>query len=295
MRPIGYAAPTSVEDAVALLARHGPRARMFAGGTDLITQVRERMRATDVFVDAKRIPELGTIAFRDDGGLIVGAAVPCCRIHSEERIAARYPALSDAARIIGGIAIQSRASFGGNLCNSSPAGDSIPGLIVHQAVCTVAGVAGRRELAVELFCTGPGQNALRPGELLVSLSLPPARPGSGAAHVRFTPRAEMDIAVASAAAFVALEGDRIVGARVAIGAVAPTPLLVLEAGEHLMGKRLSDDVIERAGEIARSASRPISDMRGTADHRRQLVAVLVERALGRAAERAMTSGARPER
>ncbi|MEA2661618.1 MAG: xanthine dehydrogenase FAD-binding subunit, partial [Chloroflexota bacterium] len=195
MRPIRFAAPTTITEAVAALVAHGPRARMLAGGTDLIVQVREGQRDWDVFVDAKRIPELGQIAFAEDDALTLGAAVPCYRIYQDPRIQARYPALVDAARIIGGIGIQGRASVGGNLCNSGPAGDSIPALIAHDASCAIVGPDGRRSVPVHEFCSAPGRNVLRPDELLVSLTFP-ARPSrSGAAYLRFIPRDEMDIAV----------------------------------------------------------------------------------------------------
>lgn len=289
MRAIRYAAPSTVDEAVSVLSEHGPRARVLAGGTDLIVQVRERLRDWDVFVDAKRIPELVAISMDGGGSLTLGAAVPCATICKASQVTRTVPGLLDAASIIGGIAIQGRASIGGNLCNSGPAADGVPILIAYGARCDIAGPGGRRGVPVERFCTGPGQNVLAPGELLVSLTFPAPAPRSGAAYLRFIPRGEMDIAVVSAAAYVVLDGGTITSARIAVGAVAPTPLFVPEAGAALVGRPATEETFALAAAAARAAARPISDMRGTIEHRRHLVGVLVTRALRRAVERARGS------
>jgi len=225
MQAIQYAAPESVPEAVALLNRFGTRARVLAGGTDLIVQVREHVRDVDVFVDGKAIPELMELSFDESRGLTLGAAVPCCRIYEDETVQRRYPGLVDAASIIGGTGIQGRASVGGNLCNAGPAADSTPALIVYSAVARVAGPNREREVPVEEFCVAPGVSVLQPGELLVSLRLPPPPRGFGARYLRFIPRNEMDIAVVGAGASLRLSGDgsRIEAARIALGAVAPRP------------------------------------------------------------------------
>jgi carbon-monoxide dehydrogenase medium subunit len=285
---IDYAAPRTVAEAVGLLSDRGDRARVLAGGTDLIVQVREHRRDLDLMVDVKYIPEVNELAFDPRQGLRLGAAVPCYRVYEHRDIARAYPGLIDAVALIGGIQIQSRASVGGNLCNASPAADTIPALIAHQAVCVIAGPKGTRELPVEQFCTAPGRNALGRGELLLSLRMPPPAKGFGAAYLRFIPRNEMDIAVAGAGVSVTLDGGkaRCTAARVALAAVAPTPLLVPEAGAALVDGPLSDSLIEKAAGLARATARPISDMRGDADYRRHLVGVLVKRALHTAVERA---------
>jgi carbon-monoxide dehydrogenase medium subunit len=194
----------------------------------------------------------------------------------------------DAARLIGGVQIQGRASLGGNLCNASPAADAIPALIVHSAVCDIALPQTRRRVPVEAFCVAPGKTVLGKGEFLASLQLPPTQPGFGAAYLRFIPRNEMDIAVVGVGASVQLDDTkrRIVAARVALGAVAPTPLFVREAGDALVGAEANEAAYEQAAQIAQAAARPISDMRGTAEFRRHLVGVLTRRALATAAERA---------
>lgn len=283
-----YLAPPTLDDALAVLAEHGPAARVFAGGTDLIVQVRENRRDVDVMVDIKAIPELMAIDLQPDGGLRVGAAASCARIYNDREIARRFPALIDSASLIGGVQVQSRASLGGNLCNASPAADSIPTLIALGGIAEVRGRGGAREIPVERFCTGPGQNALQPGEILVAIRFPAPAAHSGAAFQRFIPRNEMDIAVANAAANVTLsaDGETITAARIAIGAVAPTPLLVTAAADAITGKPLSDETIAAAAAAAREAARPITDMRGSADQRRHLAGVLTTRVLHRAIERA---------
>ena len=286
MKEIDYAAPKTLAEAVALLAEHGDRARVLAGGTDIIVQVREHRRDLDLLVDAKRIPELTELTFDPAGGLVVGAAVPCHRIYEHPQIAPAYPGLIDAAALIGGIQIQSRASLGGNLCNSSPAADSIPVLIALGAVAEVAGPNGNRDVPVEQFCTGPGRNTLGRGELLVRLRFPAPAKHASAAYLRFIPRNEMDIAVVGAGVAVTLAGDRCTAARVALGAVAPTPLLVADAGAALVDGTLNDGLIEKAAAAARAAAKPISDMRGDAEYRKHLAGVLVKRALTIAIQRA---------
>jgi carbon-monoxide dehydrogenase medium subunit len=291
LKAIDYAAPGTIAKAVALLTEYGDRARILAGGTDLIVQVREGRRAPDLLVDVKRIPELNELTFDRQRGLRLGAAVPCCQVYEHAEIARAYPGLIDAVSLIGGIQIQSRASVGGNLCNASPAADTIPALIAHETTCLIAGPQGTREVPAEQFCTAPGRNVLARGEFLVGLRIPPPRPHSGAAYLRFIPRNEMDIAVVGAGVSVTLDGgkSRCTGARIALAAVAPTPLLVPEAGAALVDGALTDALIDRAAQLARAAARPISDMRGDADYRRHLVGVLTRRALQAALSRAKES------
>jgi len=288
-----YAAPTSLAEAQALLADARRRVRLLAGGTDLIVQLREGLREADLVVDVKKIPELAALHFDPVQGLTLGAAVPCCEVYEHPDLTAAYPALVEAAHIIGGWQIQSRASVGGNLCNSSPAADTIPPLIVHRAICRIAGPQGERRVPVSEFCTGPGKNVLAPGELLVSLHLAPPRPHASSAYERFIPRNEMDIAVAGAAAWLALDpaGGTVVDACLALAAVAPTPRLAEAASQWLIGQPASEATWWQAGELARQAASPITDMRGTAEFRRHLVGVLVERTLATAAQRARERGA----
>ncbi len=287
MRAIQYAAPRSLSDAVAILQERGSKARILAGGTDLIVQVGENVRDVDTLVDGKRIPELMEISFDLVTGLTLGAAVPCYRIYEHPEIKSHYSGLVDSASIIGGTGIQGRASVGGNLCNSGPAGDTIPVLIAYSATARILGANGERTVAVEDFCTAPGRNILQPDELLVSIHFPAPPAHFGAAYLRFIPRNEMDIAVVGVGASLSLDEDgNIATARIALAAVAPKPLYAPEVGYFLQGKAPSTEVFAEAGDIARSLVTPISDMRGTAAHRKHLTGVLVRRALQRAFERA---------
>jgi CO/xanthine dehydrogenase FAD-binding subunit len=288
MKPFAYEAPESVAAAVALLAEKGRRARPLAGGTDLLPQLRQGRWDLDFVVDIKRIPELTRIEFDAGMGLTVGSAVTCAEFCENPDVQALYPGLVDAASIIGGAAIQGRATLGGNLCNAAPSGDSIAAMIVHGAEVIVAGPGGRRTLPVAEFCTAPGATVLALGELVVALRVPAPQPHTGAHYVRFIPRGEMDIAVVGAGAWVALSAgqQRITVARIALSAVAPTSLFVEIAGTYLVGKAPTEAAFAEAAALAQGAASPIEDTRGTVAQRRHLVGVLVKRALRGAVERA---------
>jgi len=283
-----YAAAATVDEAVSLLAARGEKAKILAGGTDILVQLREGLRDADFVLDIKKIPELMELSHSPERGLLLGAAVPCYRIYGHPQISAAYPALADAARIIGGWQIQSRASVGGNLCNSSPAADTIPALIALRATCHIAGPQGTRSVPVEQFCTAPGRNVLGRGEFLVTLEFPAPSKQAGSHYLRFIPRNEMDIAVVGCGAWLQLNGDgkTISAARIGLGAVAPTPLLAGDASAWLAGKQATEETFAQAGDMARKVAKPISDMRGPAEYRVHLVGVLVKRALAKAAERA---------
>ena len=286
MQELRYAKFSTVDAAVAALQAGGPTARVLAGGTDVIVQARARVRDIDLLVDVKGIDEAMQLTFDADGGLTVGAATPCYQIYGDAGVRERYPALIDCSTLIGGTGIQGRASLGGNLCNSSPSGDSLPVMYVLEATAEIAGPGGRRTVPVEDFCTGPGRNVLQAGELLVSLHFPPPAPNSGAAFLRFIPRNEMDIAVVNAATQLRFDGDTVSWARVSIGATAPTPLLVPEAAAALVGRPLSDDTIAAAAAASKAAARPIDDMRGSIKQRKHLAAVYTQRTIAIAADRA---------
>ena len=288
MKAIDYASPETLAEAVALLSEGNGQARVLAGGTDVIVQVREGMRDLDLLVDIKKIPEVNELSFDPEKGLVLGSAVACCEICDDPDVSAAYPGIIDAASLVGGTAIQNRASLGGNLCNGSPAADTIAPLIVHHAVCRVTGPGGERQVPVEQFCTGPGRTVLEPGEVLVSFQIPAPSSGFGANYLRFIPRNEMDIAVVGTGSSVVLDeaGTTFVSGRVALGAVAPTPLLVEEASQLLAGSPINDETIEQGAEAAQSAARPISDIRGTVEQRKHLSGVLTRRTLQTAIARA---------
>ena len=286
MKWIDYARPETLDEAVGLLAERGDGARVLAGGTDLLVHLRAAALTPDLVVDGKGIAELNELSYSPDCGLTMGAAVPCYRVYQDEEISAAYPGLIDAASLIGGTQIQGRASFGGNLCNAVPSADSIPAMIAHNGTCRIAGPNGTREVAVEDFCTAPRRNVLEANELLVSIRFPAPQAGFGGRYLRFIPRNEMDIAVAGAGVSVQLDNGTVSSARVALAAVAPTPLLVDEAAAALEGNEPSAENIQAAAEAAREAAKPITDMRGTIEFRKHLCEVLTRRALTTAVERA---------
>lgn len=291
MQAFNYVAAQSVDEVIKLLAEKGDTARVMSGGTDLLVALREGRRKAELVIDVKRVKETTELTYDAQQGLTLGAAVPCHRIYDDKALAKAYPGLIDSASLIGGVQIQGRASIGGNLCNASPAADSIPSLIVHSVICHIAGPNGQRQVPVEDFCVAPGRTVLQNGEFLVALSFPAPKPGFGAAYLRFIPRNEMDIAVVGVGASVQLDESRtkIVSARIALGAVAPKPLFIPAAGEALAGKAISDEAIAEAARLAQAAATPITDMRGTAEYRKHLSAVLTGRALRKAIERAKTS------
>ncbi|MEO8609213.1 MAG: xanthine dehydrogenase family protein subunit M [Chloroflexota bacterium] len=291
MKAFTYVAAKSIDEVTALLSQDGSQVRILAGGTDLLTQVRENRRSVDTMVDVKQIPELNQLTYDPVEGLTIGAAVSCLRIWNDPTVAAHYPGLMDAVTLIGGIQIQGRATLGGNLVNASPAADSIPALIVHEALCSIAGANGVRMVPVESFCRAPGQTVLQNGELLIGLHIKPPVRGFGAQYQRFIPRNEMDIAVVGAGAAVILDedGTHFLSARVALGAVAPVPLYIPEISDNLVGEAVSDAAIQEAAHIAGRAARPIADVRGTVEQRKHLAVVLTRRALYAACERARQS------
>ncbi len=287
MHDFEYCAPDNLQEAIGLKATHKGSAELLAGGTDLIVFMRARSKRPDLVINVKKIPELSELHL-DKTGLTIGASVNCREIYENEQIAETYSALADSTILIGGIQIQGRASIGGNLCNAAPSADTIPTLIVYGAVAKVVSDTGARQIPVEEFCVAPGQTVLDDDEILVNIFIPAPAPRSGAKFLRFIPRNEMDIAVANAAAFVELDeaGQYFRSARIAIGAVAPTPLFVAEAGAALIDKPVNQESLLNAARIARDAASPINDMRGTVEHRKQLVEVLTRRALYGAIERA---------
>jgi carbon-monoxide dehydrogenase medium subunit len=290
MGEYAYSAPTSVAEAVAMLKEHasqGVRTQILAGGTDLLVQLQGLDQEPRTIVDVKKIDDVNRLEIGAEETFI-GSAIPSAILNENDKLKALFPGLIEAADLIGSTQIQGRASIGGNLCNASPAGDSIPAMIACSAVCIVAGPAGTRELPVEDFVTGVGKNALEAGELLVGLKLRNPPECASSAYLRFIPRTEMDIAVAGCGVALELDGSgTCTSARVVIGAVAPTALLVPDAAAALVGSKLDEAALAAAGAACSAAASPISDKRGTADYRRKVVGVLCRRAVGIARDRAL--------
>ncbi len=289
MGAFAYVAPSNLDEALAVLREHasaGKRAQLLAGGTDLLVQLRSVDKSPRTIVDIKKLAETNRIDIGADE-VYIGSAVASAVLNENQELATLFPGLLEAADLIGSTQIQGRATVGGNLCNASPAGDSIPAMIVSGGICVIAGPNGSRELPVEDFLTGVGKNALQSGELLLGLKFNRPGPRTADAYLRFIPRTEMDIAVAGCGVSVTLDQDgTCTAARVAIGAVAPTALLVPAAADALMGTKLDDAALTAAGAACTAASSPISDKRGTVEYRQKVVAVLCRRAAAIARDRA---------
>jgi carbon-monoxide dehydrogenase medium subunit len=289
MPSLTYTAPSTVEEAVGILAGASGRAKVLSGGTDLLVQLRSGRTRPELIVDTKKIP--GIIGIREDaGGFVIGAATPGAVIGECEALARAYPGVVEATNLIGSTQVQGRASLAGNLCNASPAADSVPAMIAARAICVIAGPGGRREVPVEAIVTGPGTTSLGPGEFVLEFRLPARAPRAADAYLRFIPRTEMDIAVVGCGIDLALDAEGVcTKARVALGAVAPTPLVVDAAAEVLVGHTLDEGTLARLDAAARAACRPIDDKRGTIVFRTKIAGVLARRvaaiAFARAGER----------
>jgi aerobic carbon-monoxide dehydrogenase medium subunit len=284
-----YEAPQTFESAVALLAAASGEARVLAGGTDLLVQLRAGLIEPELVVDVKRIPEVHEIT-AENGGFRIGAAVTGAELGEHPDVKRMWPGVVEAVELIGSTQIQGRATMVGNLCNASPAADSVPALIAAGATVRVVGPGGRRELPVEEMCIAPGRTALAKGEIVASVFLPPRPPRTGDAYLRFIPRTEMDIAVVGAGVCLTLdESGTCTAARVGLGAVAARPLLVTEAAEALIGTRVDGAALARLAQAASAACRPIDDKRGTIEYRTKVAGVLARRAAEIALARARES------
>ncbi|MEM8949071.1 MAG: xanthine dehydrogenase family protein subunit M [Pseudomonadota bacterium] len=281
-----YERPETLDAAVALLAGAPSRTRVLAGGTDLLVQLRAGMIDPDLVVDIKAIPEMRAIT-ADDGGFRIGAAVAGAELSEHPDVKNLWPGVVEAVDLIGSTQIQGRCTLVGNLCNASPAADSVPAMIAADAAVRIVGPSGSRELPVEEVVTGPGQTSLEDGEFITSVFLP-ARPArSSDAYLRFIPRTEMDIAVVGAGVSVNLDESGIcTAARVGLGAVAATPLLVPDAAAALVGTPIDDAALESLGSAASAVCRPIDDKRGTIEYRTKVAGVLARRAAVIARDRA---------
>ncbi len=285
MKALQFEAPTSVDDAVAILAGAGDDARILAGGTDLLAQMSAGMVKPGLVVDIKRIDEMMTIT-ESDGGFIVGAAVSGAVLGEHAGVTAMWPGVVEGVELIGSTQIQGRASAGGNLCNASPAADSVPALVAAGAIANIAGPQGRRSVPVEEVPVSPGRTSLAKGELIVSITLPAKPANTGDAYLRMIPRTEMDIAIVGAGICLTMDGGTCTAARVSLGAVAPTVLLVEDAASALIGSDLGDEAMAKLDAAARAACNPIDDKRGTIAYRTKVAGVLARRAAKIAQERA---------
>ncbi len=281
-----YAAPTTLEGAVQLASEAEGSVRYLAGGTDVLVQLRSEIHEPALMIDLKRISGMLDVIRTAEGGWEIGAAAPGTVIGAISELRNAWPGVVEAVELIGSTQIQGRASLAGNLCNASPAADSVPAMVAAGATASIAGPDGSREADVGGIASGPGRTSLGKGEIVASINLPPRRAAGADAYLRFIPRTEMDIAVVGCAVNLTLDGDQIADASVALGAVAPTVVSVPEAADAIRGTRLEDDALDRLAEACRAACRPIDDKRGTAEYRTSIAGVLGQRAARIAYQRA---------
>ena len=283
---LDYTAPSTVEEAVRVLAAAPASAKVLSGGTDLLVQLRSGRVKPGLIVDIKKIPGISGIR-EQDGGFVIGAATSGAEIGECAALQKAWPGVVEAANLIGSTQVQGRASLAGNLCNASPAADSVPAMIAARATCVIAGPQGRREVPVEAIATGPGRTSLSAGEFIVEFHLPKRPPHSADAYLRFIPRTEMDIAVVGAAVNLTLDaGGACTDARVVLGAVAPTAVIVAEAAAALIGRKLDETALAALDRAARAACKPIDDKRGTIEYRTKVAGVMARRTAAIAYERA---------
>jgi carbon-monoxide dehydrogenase medium subunit len=286
MSGLTYAAPTSVDDAVKLLAGASGLAKVLSGGTDLLVQLRSGRVKPDLIVDTKKIP--GVIGIREEnGGFVVGAATPGAVVEAHAGMTAAWPGVVEALDLIGSTQVQGRCSLAGNLCNASPAADSVPAMFAAGAIAVVVGPNGRRDVPVEQIPVAPGRTSLAKDEFVLEIKFPPRPAHSSDAYLRFIPRTEMDIAVVGCGVNVTLDANGVcTAARVALGAVAPTVILVPDAAAALVGHTLDDATLARLDAAAQAAAKPISDKRGTVEYRIKIAGVLARRTAAIAFDRA---------
>ena len=286
MPRVNYTAPTSVDEAIKALASAAGQAKVLSGGTDLLVQLKSGRVKPDLIVDTKRIPDL--IGIREEGGFyVIGAATPGVMLSANEQLEHALPGVVEGVDLIGSTQIQGRASIAGNLCNASPAADSVPPVIAAKGTAVIVGPNGKREVPVENIVTGPGQTSLAKGEFVLEFKIPKPKPRQSGAYLRFIPRTEMDIAVVGCAVDVTLDaGGTCTDARVVLGAVAPTQLVVEDAAKALIGHKLDDATLANLDAAAQRACKPINDKRGTIEYRTKVAGVLARRAAAIAFERA---------
>ncbi|WP_068300222.1 xanthine dehydrogenase family protein subunit M [Pararhodobacter sp. CCB-MM2] len=281
-----YHAPATFDEAIAIAAGASGVTRYLAGGTDVLVQLRAGMVTPDDLIDLKKIPGTHDITRLPDGGWRIGIAVSGAELGAHAELVADWPGVVEGMELVGSTQVQGRATLTGNLCNGSPAADSVPGLVAAGATVTIQGPNGTRELPVEQVPVKPGKTALEPGEIITAITLPARGKSAGDAYLRFIPRTEMDIAVVGCAVSLVLDGDKVTAARISLGAVAPTVLLVQDCADAIIGTTLDDAALDKLAAAASAAAKPISDKRGPKEFRVDVAGVLARRAAKIAYERA---------
>lgn len=284
MNELKYFAPESIEEAISLLSQYGEKSKIIAGGTDLLVQMRKKIVLPDFLISLGSVRDLGYINYDERNGLRIGALTTIGSIENSPLIQSKFSILAQAASNLGTPAIRNRATIGGNLCNASPSADIAPALMVLGARVKIVGVDGEKVTSIDDFFTGPGLTIVQHGQLLTEIQIPNPPPKSRGAYIKQTRRQGADLAVVAVATLVIMEGDILRDVKIALGAVAPTPIRAKKSEEILKGKKLDDKLLEESSQAASLESRPIDDIRSSADYRRKLVTVLVKRAVRQAVE-----------
>lgn len=288
MARFDYLEPHSLDEALVMLEKHGARARLVAGSTDFLVRWRTGSWRPEIVVCMQHVPGLDGVSFNDDDGLSIGAMATVQSIEQSSVVRARYPALAAGSAAFAGVQVRNLATVVGNVCNASPAGDTLPALLAYDAQCRIAGSGGERWLPLHEVFVGPGQTALAAGEIMTELRLPAPAPNTGGLYIKHSPRGAMDISAVGAASVLSIAADgTCASVRIALGAVAPTPMRAYGAEGRLVGQVLNNDNIAEAARLAAQSSRPIADVRSGADYRREIAQVLAERTLRHAASTAL--------
>ena len=289
MRRFEYLEARTLRQAIGMLQRHGEQARIVAGSTDFLVRWRAGFWHPDYVVNIQRIPGLSRVTYSARNGLRLGAMVTIQTLEEHPAIRRNYPALAGSASSFAGVQVRNLATVGGNICNASPSGDTLPALLAYGAECRLSGPDGHRQVPLDQLFTGPGRTVLAQDEVLTEVTLPPPPTNTGSLYIKHSPRGAMDIATVGVASAVTVDrpSGECTGARIALGAVAPTPLRARAAEDMLRGRRLDADLLQAAAEEAMSQATPIDDVRGTARYRREMVRVLTRRTLERAVAAAM--------
>ncbi len=279
-----YLEPKTIKEATSLLSKYDRKAKVIAGGTDLLVQIGNRAIEPEYLVDISYIPGLDYIDCDDKQGLRIGALTTIRIIEKSDKLRRMYPVISQAAGLLGSTAIRNVGTIGGNLCNAAPSADSAPALIGLSSRAKIVGPRGERTVPVEDFFTGPGGTVLRSSELLVEIQVPVLSPNIKGVYLKHAIRKALDLAIIGVAVVTTMNGDVLSDIKIVLGAVAPTPIRAKKAEAILVGKKISEELLQKAGEAAADESSPIDDVRSSADYRRQMVRVLVARAVKQAAE-----------
>lgn len=284
-----YFAPETMEETCSLLAKYKGEARVLAGGTDLLVQMKNREVTPRYLINIKHIPNLDYIRYDDKEGLRIGALTPIEALKTSTLIRRRFGILGQAAAVLGTVQIRNRGTIAGNLCNASPAAETAPALITLAAKARIVGVAGERAVALEDFFISPGQTVLQAGEIVTEIQVPNLPPRSGGAYLKHSIK-RMDIAIVGVGVVITLNGEVCNDIKIALGAVASTPIRAKKAEEIIRGQGLDSELMERAAQIASEESRPIDDIHSYAQYRKQMVKVLAKEAMKQAGDEAKSGG-----